>query len=313
MYIQGKNDERLRRPFGLQATVYRSLLYSCAFVPLLLLASCARWSREQAPETSKLLATPQKSLDSVLIETVLVRFPTQEKDRLLEAWQTADETILDIGLRQRLDRNGLRCGVLLGEIPKVIRDQMDRTSQEQKTNALEHAGLAADVDNKMRRLQCRAGRRKDLVVRPQITEPLTVLCTVDGSVRGDTFQKPAVLFDLRAFPHGDQRATVELTPEIEHGELRQSYVSSEFGVRPEMRRPRQSWKDLTIAAKLEPGQILMLSATLPPKALGSAFFTTQTAERSEEYVVLLLRVTETQLDDLFAPEQIAQADSMIER
>ncbi len=269
---------------------------------LVALAGCAHWSRDQASEKSSLLPTPQKSPNTVVLETVLVRFPEQDSDRLARVWQRADESLLDLDLRNRLDRNGIRCGIILGEIPAVIREQMEQTSQAQKTDALEHAGLAADVDNKLRRLQCRAGRSKDLIVRPQVTSSLTVLSIEQDEVRGETLHKPMVLFSLRAQPHGDGRASIELTPEIEHGELKHSFVSSDFGVRPEMRRPRQSWIDLTIESKLEPGQILMLASSLPPKALGKAFFTTTTAERSEEHVILLLRVLETRMDDLFATE-----------
>jgi hypothetical protein len=270
---------------------------------MLLLPACARWSGEKAAESSNFLPTPQKSPDSVVVETVLVRFDKGEIDRLSNIWQHADESVLDLQLRQRLDQNGLRCGVILGEIPKLIREQMQRTAEDQKSDALEHAGLAADVDSKMRRMQCRAGRRKEVVVRTQVSEALTTLCVRDGKVQGQTFEKPTVLYGMRVIPHGDQQSTVELIPEIEHGELKHSFVSSDFGVRPEMRRPRQSWEELAIEIKLRPGQILLLASTLPPKALGSAFFTTKTAEGNHEHVIMLLRVAENQLDDLFTTEQ----------
>lgn len=250
----------------------------------------------------------------MVVETVFIRFPLDKSEELASVWDRADESIFDISFRRQLDQNGLRAGVLLGELPQAIRDQIHETSMQQSTDALEHAGLAADVDNKMRKLQCRAGRRKDLIVRREIQDPLTVLSITDGqTVTGETFLQPTVLFDLRAMPHGSGEATLDLTPEIQHGQQRQAYVSTEFGVRPEMKRAQQVYRELKLSVKLRPGQVLLMSGTEPAKALGQAFFTTKTADRSEERVVLLVRLAETQLDELFAPEEIEQAKAMAER
>lgn len=278
------------------------------------LGGCAQWAPDSDNDGRNVLPPPQKSLDSVLIESVLVRFPTSQLDDLEPIWWSVDESQVNLETRKLLDKNGLRAGLLIGEIPKVIRDQIELTSEKQSRDALEHAGLAADVDNKMRQLQCRAGRRKDLVVRRELHEPLTVLTTLDGeTVSGDTYFDPTVLFELKALPHGDGRATIELTPEIQHGQHRQSYVSTEFGVRPELKRAQQTWRDLSIKLKMKPGEVLVLAGTRPAKALGRAFFITRTADQSEEHVVLLLRLAGTRLDELFAPDEVEQASAMAER
>lgn len=286
-----------------------------ACLPVLWVLGCAQWSPESREvERSTLLPPPKHSLDSVVVETVLVRFPNSRIQQMEPIWETINESVFDIQTRRLLDKNGLRAGVLFGEIPFPIRKQITETSLQQNTDALEHAGLAADVDNKMHKLQCRAGRRKDLIVRRELTEPLTVLTTLDGkTVSGETYQQPAVLFDLRAMPHGDGQATIELTPEIQHGEHRKTFVTSEFGVRPEMKRLAQAWPQLKIAARLSPGQILIVTSTRPHKAIGSAFFTTKTADQSVENVILLVRLAETHLNELFAPDEIEQASAMAER
>jgi len=241
---------------------------------------CARWKKTEESGTN-FLPRPKQNLDSVLVETVLVRFPLRKVEKLQEIWSSTDESIFDIELRERLALNGLRAGRFIGDLPSIIREQIDETSAQQNTDALEHAGLAADVDNRMRQLQCRSGRRKDLLVRRELNEPLTVLTSLDGSVTGETFIDPAVLFDLRAIPHGDGLATIELIPEVQYGAHRQSFVASEFGVRPALRRSQRVWKELKLETKMRPGEVLAISSTYPHKALGSAFFTTETADRSE--------------------------------
>lgn len=279
---------------------------------------CASWTGDTGTppaDKSSLLPPRQLNPDSVVIETVLVRFPAEMAVELeQQVWQLSNEGIADIAVRKRLDQNGLRAGVIYGELPQLIRQQLDQTANMQKTNALEHAGLAADVDNRMRRLQCRAGRPKELLVKPELPEPLTIVSTRDGQhLSGETFERAAILLDLRVVPHGDGSATVSLTPQVQHGDHRQMFVHSDLGTRPEMRRRLQTWNELKMSAKLTAGQILVVSSSSPAKALGNAFFVSKTAENSEERVLLLVRLAESQLDDLFAPEIVAQAQAMAER
>ena len=169
-------------------------------------AGCARWSQETEPSPLA-LPPPQKSPSSVTVETVLVRFPASEMDEISGMWNGIDESILDFELRQLLDRNGLRIGLITGELPYAIRQQLEATSQAQTTDALEHAGLATDVDNRMHKLQFKAGKRKEVWVRREIAQPLTVLYSADGKkLAGATYNRVSTLFDLRAHPHEDGRA-----------------------------------------------------------------------------------------------------------
>lgn len=284
-------------------------LSGCAHV-----SSAWSLSLDEEEEPSHGLPAQKTSPDVVVVETVLVRVPKHSQAELEGIWRLTDETILSIEQRELLDRNGLRAGVLLSELPKLLRDRLESTGLAQNTDALEHAGLAADSDNRMRQLQCRSGRRKELPVRRESTEPVTILTTEDGQhISGRTFDRAAALFDLRAIPKGDGSATIELTPEIQYGQARQSYVSTEFGIRPAMKRDQQVWENLSVKVNLKPGQVFAFSGVMPPRALGKAFFVTETADGAEEHVVLLLRIAETRLDELFAPELMNQARAMAER
>ncbi len=279
------------------------------------LLGCARWSAR--PETEQpqksMLSTPELTPDSVIVETVVARFPHSNLEDLTAVWLAADETILGIEDRQRLDASGLRVG-LLTRLPPIIKQRLDELGEMQSTNILEHAGLAADVDNRMRQLHCRAGRRREVIVRREVQESLIVLnSSVDGTVSGESYEKATTLFDLRANPQGDGSVQLSLVPEIQHGQHHKAFVSTDFGVRPEIKRRHRRWEDLNMEVRLEPHQILMVSSTTPPKAVGRSFFTTVTADKAEETVVLLLRIPDSQLDELFAPEVIEQARAMTER
>lgn len=288
-------------------------LLACLIVAL---ASCAHWSQDTAPESSKsLLAPPKMSPDSVVVETVVVRFP-QERSQVLDTiWSTVDEALFSMELRRHLADNGLRAGVLLGDLPTEVRNRLEELSDSSRTSTLEQAGLAADIESHANRFQCRAGVRKEIHVRQEQHEPLVVISNREGHLEGASYEQATMLWDMRTIPHGDGKATLKLLPEIQHGDARKTFVSNGAGLRPEMRRDQQKWPQLELVAQLRPGQILVISSNGQPTApnLGKAFFTTRTVEQTEERVLLLVKLSATQLDDLFAPEQVEAAQAVAER
>ncbi|MFN3189606.1 MAG: hypothetical protein ACE361_03700 [Aureliella sp.] len=298
----------------LECFTLRSVRYSFAVALIgTTLIGCAHWSNDTSVDSPPILPPLKRNLDTVLVETVFVRFTESKLDELDAIWDKADATVLDIDTRRQLDDNGLRVGVLIGDLPGILLEQMKATSDAQASDAMEHAGLAADVDNRMRQLQCRAGRRKEVFVRKQVNDSVTILSKLGGELSGETFDSPSLLFDLRTMPMSGQRASISLVPEVQYGALQQNFISNEYGVRPEFRRPRKTWPELGIDIEMEAGRVLLVSATYPPKALGKAFFTTETAEKATEHVVMLLRVSESEVNELFEPDKAAQAAAMMER
>lgn len=279
------------------------------------LVGCVQLSKDSTKGAEVLLSKPKMSPDSVVVETVIVRFPKEQSAALDQLWSTVDESVFDVALRRKLTDNGMRGGVLIGELPASIRARMLELSNNASSDPLEQADLAADVKSSVLRLQCRAGRRKELPVRRELSQPLVVLSNEDGRIEGASYEKPSMLFDLRTIPHGDGQATLKLIPEIQHGDERKALVRSDVGMRYEMSRERKAWDDVALSAKLSPGQILVLSCSGEPKSsnLGKAFFVTQTAEQTEERVLLLVKLAATQLDELFAPEGVAAAQIVAER
>ena len=72
-------------------------------------------------------------------------------------------------------------------------------------------------------------------------------------------------------------------------------------------RPRQQFDELAISATLSPGSMLLLSG-LPhcPGRLGYHFFTEQGGHLEQK--LLLIRLAQTQHDDVFAPPEVLQLE-----
>ncbi|MFO0942399.1 MAG: hypothetical protein U0930_16800 [Pirellulales bacterium] len=279
---------------------------------------CASWHvgesarDEVAASTNKPVLNSPVAPDTVTIQTALVRYDEDHLSDLQQAWASADETILEFEQRRLLDANGIRVGVIRGELPKQLTQQIELSQKRQKTDIVEQLGLGADAEVHSLTWVCRAGSRKELVVRREMTKPLSVFTILNGSVAGYQYEKAMSVLGMTVYPQADGKSLIELVPEIQHGEPRNSYVAGEFGMRQETKRDAKVWKQFKIRTALNGGELLMVSATSPAKALGHAFFTTETNRQTEEQLVVLIRLTTKQQDPVFGENIMNQARTMME-
>jgi hypothetical protein len=276
---------------------------------ILLLTGCAHWSPEQLASPTQVLSPPKSTPDTVVLEAVLIRFPEEQAAALSEVWKVVDEIVINFPTRRALHANGVQCGLLVGEMPHVVRARLKELNAPSLGNSLERLGLAAEVSSDTQRLNCHAGRRKELSLRPGLAESLTILHMKDGSIQGNTYSHPRVLMDLRATPLGDGRAKLKLTPEIQHGEPQEVFLTSPnlIAQRTEVRRKQQIWDYLAMETTIAPGQFFLCTLTDPPRGLGQAMFSTRTSEQTTERVLLVVRLISSELDELFAPEEVEAA------
>jgi hypothetical protein len=280
------------------------------------LSGCASWSSPPASENAgPKLPAPKLAADTVVVETVLIRFPEDQALALNEIWRVVDESVIDLSVRRELNANGLKCGLLMGEMPQVVRSRLKELNASDPGNSLERLGLAAEVSSETQRLNCHRGRRKELSLRPGLSEDLTIVEMRGGVMRGNRYSQPRLLMDIRATPLGDGRASLKMTPEVEYGDFQDIIVTSpnQVAQRSDVRRPQHRWEHLATEATLKPGQFLLLTLTDPPRGIGQALFSTRTAERTTERVLLVVQLMSSQLDELFAPEEVEAARLAAER
>ena len=265
-------------------------------------SGCARWVTSLPDEPSK-LPPPRMSPDSVVLELAFVRLPAADQATNDAIWAEADEQHFPPELRRQLSANGLRMGVLGQELPVKLREALDAAASQALEDRSEDVATSdTEVNRAQRRLQCRTGRRAKIVVTK--THPKLPLLTIeDGQIRGNELSGAQCLLALKPYPQGDGRVRLELTPEIEHGEMKTQWVGQEGSLMQRVGRERLVLDRLRSEATLALGQVLVVSATSEVKGVGERFFT-EPAGGTVERTLLLVRVAQTQLDDLFAPEQI---------
>jgi hypothetical protein len=272
----------------------------------LLAIGCARLPT--ATNTPARLPAARMSDDSVVLQVAFVRLPAAETAAYDAIWNEIDEQALPPELRRELATNGLRAGVVGLQLPAPLRERIDA-----KRNVLEERSEdvdASEVENGggSRRLQVRAGRRSK--IQASKTYPtLSLLLVENGAepglapiVRGHQLNQAQCILALKGYPQGDGRVKLDITPEVEHGELKQNWAGAEGSLMLRLGRERIVIDRLRLETIIAPGESLVLSTTPEIKGLGEYCFSETVGGRVER-TFLLIRLAQTQFDDLFAPDR----------
>ena len=274
-------------------------------VVLASMLGCARWSTLEDTTKKPVHGVVSMSMaDDVLpVEIIFMRMGPQQLQELQAVWPRINEQAIPMDLRRRLDQNGIRAAIVDTVIPVQLQTMIDSVEKRLQDDPLEQAGIGADVRSHSRLLQCRNGQRKEIAVRPARTGTMVLLHNEGGAAKGRTYEDPQMLFDLRATPRGDGSTMLHITPEIQHGQLKQKIVGQDFALRREMKRDADTWPDLTIEQAMIPGQILLVTASTPARGLGEHYFYTETAASEIEQILFLVRIGPSKLDSAFAKKQ----------
>ncbi|MFV1966972.1 MAG: hypothetical protein ACC628_16220 [Pirellulaceae bacterium] len=239
--------------------------------------------------------------DSVVLEATFVQLPPSgAEDESL--WTHVDEQHLPMDTRRRLQDNGLRTGLVGSQFPDELRRLLDRPG----VNELFAAGRSpeeTELFSQQKRLQMRAGQSHPILVTPGKREEMVVLLREEGTVRAQRFADPRGYFTIQSSPLGDGRVRLDLTPEIEHGELRQRIVGGQGSLLLKNSRERHIFEELRISTVLSPGQTLLLTCTPAPKGLGEQLFVSGKSN-AQARTLMLVRLAQTQIDDLFLDDDL---------
>ena len=277
-----------------------SLTSICFRFAGILLASlavgCASWSDRDSQENrqTKLPELKQNPKSLVLkVDFVPIDIDTVDADDLDSLWQWVDETIVDSATRQQWFANGLRTG-------RVIRHDRFRSRLETMTTAqnavdqfLAEAEVASEVSHSGSRIPMRLGRRYELPLRQPMTGSHAILVQVAGKIIGQTLQDPQFMFAITPRP-GDSPMQIELTlrPEIQHGVMRQQWVSSDTALRIDRRRDSWSLDELDLNLKASQDDLFVIAGTQPQLGLGEQMLRGRRADSMQQQVVMLIQVVQ---------------------
>ncbi len=250
---------------------------------------CTPW--QTASLENRLLQPPRMSPDTIVLEMAMLDVADAQP-----LWKELDEQHLPIETRRKLAAEGLRAGLLGSHLPDWINQELAKQARSLEWD--EGSGEAV-MHNKSRqsRLQCRSGESREIELGG-VRKELSLQRGCPDSPTEEIFESAQCKLSLIAEPQGDGRVRLTITPEIHHGPLRHRWIGDDGAFRIDLAQQRQTYPDLGFTAKLAPGQTLVITASQDAKGLGRSLFLTESSRRQR---ILLLRLAQTQFDDLFSP------------
>jgi hypothetical protein len=238
------------------------------------------------------------SRDSVGLEIATVSLPVDGEEMLRQIHRKLDELVMDPQMRRDLNSNGIRCGLLGTQLPKSIHELLRQAEHERLHPTAESAARGFEVQ---RFLQCRAGRKYDVSLGNPV-DRFDLDYFQAGIASKKKFEDARCLFAIRCFSVNSNGVTLELTPEVEHGPLRQNWVSNGGTFHVETTRKREAFDLLRMNVPLRHGETMLITSIPESNGLGNALFVHPETNRQR---LLLVRLAQTQAEELFRAKETA--------
>ena len=198
---------------------------------------------------------PRVAARTLLLELLFVRCPANDATLHDELWKYVDEQFLDAGTRGRLAANGLRVGIVTGQVPAAIAARLSGMSAAD--DATGSCPLSTESLVSRRQLRLLPGRRSEIVTVTNRQELLLLEQSPDG-VSGGTYRDASPLLAIVARPAADGRVTIEAVPEIRHGPVEKSWIGEDGMFRLESGQKRHRMEHLGFTATLPADAMLLV-------------------------------------------------------
>ncbi|MBN1853979.1 MAG: hypothetical protein JW829_14710 [Pirellulales bacterium] len=267
---------------------------------------CAVWlpSQLDSNKSHSPLRPVKPSPDSLAVDVFIARLPAD--DGLCDSlWQRIDEQQILHTVRSKLARNGFRAGIVSGMVPdelaRVLRikeaeiPDPDAAASTKESIAdpvpstpANLVDLADDCCVTRQWLRLRAGQKTEIHVS-DIYPTLPVLINDEDGLHGQTFQQAQAVYAIRATLEPQQQATIEVIPELQHGQTKTRYAAGDGPYwRLDISRDREVFEQLRIPATLQPGQMLVLGCDIASQgSLGHHFHHVQEAKGAGHRLVVI--------------------------
>ena len=263
---------------------------------------------DRMPKTAGASGTaPRPVAQTLPLEVFFIRCE-QDHAGQDELWSRVDEQLIEEPVRRRLAANGLRAGILLGQLPEPILAPLEPPVSAGDGGPPPPVNAADANPPVVRRvLRLLPGRESELVSLKSIAD-LVVLEQEEDGLRGGNYVDAVPHFTLKAWPAADGRVRVDLVPVIRHGPMERSFVGEDGAFRVETSQRKRVFEALRCEVAVPADGLLVVGPAGDPGAtLGDALFRPHGQGRQEPRL-LALRPLTPGIDPMFTAARPATAD-----
>lgn len=259
-----------------------------------IVVGCARWKNDSSHSALKLPAVHENTRSVVLqIEFLPIKVDVADQGENESIWQWVDETVVDATERSRLIANGMRIGQIINVDRFRSRIDDQAPTQDVVDQFLSGASVASEVSHNSKRVPMRLGRRWELQLRQPIPGDHVTMLRLDTDTIGRTLSDPQYLFAMVATPgESTGEVNVRLRPEIQHGAMRQKWVSSDAALRIDTRRETWSIEQLDVNLSGMEGDTFVVAASQPAAGLAAQMLGGTSADNLPQQVMVVIRIAQ---------------------
>lgn len=300
----------------MRAVLYLLIVFVCIH------SGCSSWYAQPGEtSTSRPVATKFQPLrmspDSVVIEVAVAKIDLDRMADFEQFWSEIDTSSLKLEERKRLDQNGIQAGVISSHLPAALQSlleprQVDFDTLSGLEKQMYEKGILQPEPRYLLHdgIQNRGGETHSVPISGVMpTASWTIktgsreIIEAGEHVRGFT--------ELMTYPNGDGTVRMVCTPCLHLGQPKMQIAVQEDGFVYESAADKKQLDELRFETTLKSGQTLILAPTGDMADLGGLLFGSpvddsnlqQSASDPGAFRILLVRILQTQMDDLFAPEQ----------
>ena len=228
-----------------------------------------------------------------MLNSAILARPVGDKVVESSVWAVADEQVVKPDLRQALETNGLRVGLITGDLPTDVLETFHAKAPQRETQWIHLALPDGDTTP---------------IVMNDPVESVTLFLSHAGKVDGRDYQ--AALGRLLITPKqaGQHDVEVRLVPQIQHGERRRTigavenggnFAPQEFLIKDGQQE--EILRELAASLEVKPGQTLVIGCRAErARSLGTFLFL-QAEAKSDRMLQSILLIQASRNNDGSSP------------
>lgn len=259
------------------------------------------------------------AVDAVGLELAVAQLDASQSESFEAFWNLLDQQELPLELRKRLDQNGIRAAVMASHPPPMFQqlvdprvlgpDEMDELEKQLHANGLLQPTPRMITHDRISNREGQAHIVQTSEFHPQAS----------WLVRNGEMQTPGYgehvrgVMAVSTFPQGDGSVRLIIRPEIHDGASRPRIGVGGGTFLIESGQSVTPIDDLKMDITLRAGEAIVLAPTSDVSDLGRIFFGgseldnhSESKKRPHTHRILLIRVVQTQMDDLFSDTNLGE-------
>lgn len=246
------------------------------------------------------------SSDSVVLDIYSVQLMPGDRATYNEAWDLVDEQQLSASTRRELRNQGFRAGVVGYQLPGNLARLMELENKPAPTPGMIRTQITQDAQDaeriQRRHLQVRPGEETTIQTSGIMPEISLLQRDDAGRVSGKTLFQARTMFQMKTETKNGDHVRVKLVPIIEHGEMRGQFSGNRGRLVYERTPLKELFESLTIEVTLSPGRMLLIGPDVNCDGTVAEHFFCGSDQSMNTGKFFLIRLIQTQQDDLFDSE-----------